>query len=496
MGIMDIFRRANKAKPSKRNYAAASKGRLFADFNGSNRSADSEIRWALRDIRNRSRDLERNNEYFRRYLQLLRVNVVGESGFNVQVRGRNPDNSLDRAGNNMIEAAWREFARMGGATVDGKMSLIDLCNHVITGVARDGEVFLQIVKGNYLRHGIALQVIEPDRVDEEKNELSPSGNSIRMGVELDKQTRRPVSYHVLTYHKGDYDYMLPANERKYEVIPASEMMHIYKPDRAGQTRGVPWSSAAITSLKMLHGYREAELIAARTGAAKMGFFTSPAGDGFTADGFDDADNTVPIYDAEAGSFHQLPAGVDFKAFDPTHPTSAFADFEKSILRGIAGGLGVSYTSLANDLQGTSYSSIRQGALEERDFYKTLHRFMIDHFLDPLYRMWLDHTMQFGFIPISGDAKVTKFTQDVNWRGRGFQWVDPLKEMNAAVVGLQNGIISHSDIAANYGRDAEDTFAQIQRDQETADQFGLSMAYQPFGDKLPVIAEGEDVSQAD
>lgn len=496
MGIMDIFRRSNKAKPSKRNYAAAAKGRLFADFVGSNRSADSEIRWALRDIRNRSRDLERNNEYFRRYLQLLRVNVVGENGFNVQVRGRNPDNSLDRAGNNIIEGAWREFSRMGGPTVDGKMSMVDLCNHIITGMARDGEVFLQIVKGNYLRHGIAVQIIEPDRVDEEKNELAPNGNSIRMGVELDKKTRRPIAYHVLTYHKGDYDYMLPANERKYEVIPASEMMHIYKPDRAGQTRGVPWSTAAITSLKMLHGYREAELIAARTGAAKMGFFTSPAGDGFTADGFDDADNTVPIYDAEAGSFHQLPAGVDFKAFDPSHPTSAFADFEKSILRGIAGGLGVSYTSLANDLEGTSYSSIRQGALEERDFYKTLHRFMIDHFLDPLYRMWLEHVMGFGYIPINGETKMFKFTQDVTWRGRGFQWVDPLKEMNAAVVGLQNGIISHSDIAANYGRDAEDTFAQIQRDKEMADEFGLSMAYQPFGDKLPVPAEGEDAVQTD
>jgi len=496
MGIMDIFRRSNKAKPSKRNYAAAAKGRLFADFVGSNRSADSEIRWALRDIRNRSRDLERNNEYFRRYLQLLRVNVVGENGFNVQVRGRNPDNSLDRAGNNIIEGAWREFSRMGGPTVDGKMSMVDLCNHIITGLARDGEVFLQVVKGNYLRHGIAVQVIEPDRVDEEKNELAPNGNSIRMGVELDKKTRRPIAYHVLTYHKGDYDYMLPANERKYEVIPASEMMHIYKPDRAGQTRGVPWSSAAITSLKMLHGYREAELIAARTGAAKMGFFTSPAGDGFTADGFDDVDNTVPIYDAEAGSFHQLPAGVDFKAFDPSHPTSAFADFEKSILRGIAGGLGVSYTSLANDLEGTSYSSIRQGALEERDFYKTLHRFMIDHFLDPLYRLWLENVTSFGYIPITGETKMFKFTQDVTWRGRGFQWVDPLKEMNAAVVGLQNGIISHSDIAANYGRDAEDTFAQIQRDKETADEYGLNMAYQPFGDKLPVPAEGEDDPQAD
>lgn len=497
MGILDIFKRSAKTRPSKRNYAGANKGRLFADFIGSNRSADSEIRWALPDLRNRSRDLERNNEYFRRYLQLLRVNVVGEGGFNLQVKAKNPDGSIDRAGNNIIEGAWREFCRMGGPTVDGRMSMIDLCNHIITGVARDGEVFLQIIKGNYLRHGIAIQVLEPDLIDDEKNELAPNGNQIRMGVELDKQTKRPVAYHVMTYHKGDYDYMMPQADRKHKRVEASEMMHIYRIERAGQTRGVPWSSAAISSLKMLHGYREAELIAARTGAAKMGFFTSPAGDGFTADGFDDADNTVPIYDAEAGSFHQLPAGVDFKAFDPTHPTSAFSDFEKSILRGIAGGLGVSYTSLANDLEATSYSSIRQGALEERDFYRTLHRFMIDHFLDPFYRIWLRNVMNFGYIPISGAAKEIKFTQDITWRGRGFQWVDPLKEMNAAVVGLQNGILSHTDIAANYGRDAEDTFAQIQRDMDLATAYGMTMAYQPFGDKQPVPAgNAQDALQTD
>jgi lambda family phage portal protein len=496
MGILDLFKRS-KGKPQRRNYAAAGKGRLFGDFIGSNRSADSEIRWALRDIRNRSRDLERNNEYFRRYLQLLRVNVVGENGFNLQVKGRNPDNSIDRAGNNIIEGAWKEFCRMGGPTIDGRMSMVDLCNHIISGMARDGEVFLRIVKGNYLRHGIALNIIEPDRVDEEKNELAANGNQIRMGVELDKDTKRPVAYWVTSVHKGDYDYMMPRSELKYTRVPADEMMHIYRMERAGQTRGVPWSTAAISALKMLHGYREAELVAARTAASKMGFFTSPAGDGFMGDGFEGEHGSgSPIFEASAGTFAQLPAGVSFQAFDPSHPTSAYADFEKSIIRGIAGGLGVSYTSLANDLEGTSYSSIRQGALEERDFYKTLHRFMIDHFLDPMYRTWLKHVMDFGYIPISGDNKFFKFTQDVTWRGRGFQWVDPLKEINAAVVGLQNGILSHSDIAANYGRDAEDTFAQINRDQDLAEEYGLKMAYQPFGDKQPVPAETDDAVQTD
>ena len=497
MGILDIFKKP-AAKPrgiQRRNYAAASRGRLFADFTGSNRSADSEIRWALNELRNRSRDLERNNEYFRRYLQLLRTNVVGNNGFRLQVKAVNTDNSPDVTGSQIIENAWAEFSRLGGPTVDGKMSLIDLENHVISAMARDGEVFLRVVKNNTFRHRVALQVIEPDRIDEEMNERYLNGNDVRMGVELD-EFRRPVAYHVLMNHPGDYDYTTLAKGTKRARIPASEIMHIYRQERAGQTRGVPWSSAAITALKMLHGYREAELVAARTAASKMGFFTSPAGDDFMADGYEGEGGTgAPIYDAEAGTFHQLPAGVEFTPFDPSHPTSAFADFEKSVLRGIAGGLGVSYTSLANDLEGTSYSSIRQGALEERDFYKTLHTFMIDHFLDPLYRVWLESVVDNALTPITGFGKYEKFSANFSFRPRGFQWVDPLKEINAAVVGLNNGILSHSDIAANYGRDADETFAQIQRDKQSAAQFGLDMAYEPFGEKQPVPAQidgGDDV----
>lgn len=487
MGLMDVFKR-NKAVKSKRSYLAASKSRIFADFNASQRSPDSEIRWSLVEMRSRSRDLERNNEYMRRYLQLLKTNVVGEGGIRLQLKARNDDNSLDISGNNIIEGAWSEFCRLGGPTVDGQMSMIDLLAHIICSTARDGEVFLRIVRRQDMRHGIGFQVLEPDVVDEQMNEIYRGGNEVRMGVELDKSTRRPVAYHVLLNHPGDYDYTTLSSGMKRVRIPAAEMMHIYRPDRAGQTRGVPWSVSAIPSLKMLAGYMEAELIAARTASAKMGFFVSPSGDEMSADDYEN--DVTPIYSAEPGTFHQLPAGVDFKPYSPDHPTSAFAEFEKAILRGVASGLGVSYPSLANNLEGTSYSSIRQGALEERDNYRVLQRWLVDHFLDPAYRMWLDHVMDFRLVPIYGPTKYSKFTSSITWKPRGFQWVDPQREMNASVVGLQNGILSHSDVAAQYGRDAEETFAAIQRDMQAAEQYGLTMAYQPFGDKQPVPAEVE------
>jgi lambda family phage portal protein len=295
-----------------------------------------------------------------------------------------------------------------------------------------------------------------------------------------------VAYHLLRYHPGDTMYNISMGE-KYNIIPAENMLHCFLQERAGQARGVPPMSVAISSLKMLHGYREAELVAARVGASKMGFFTSPAGDGFTAD---DTDQRVPIMEAEPGTFHQLPDGVTFQEFDPSHPNSAFADFEKAILRGIASGLGVSYTSLANDLEGVSYSSIRQGTLEDRDNWKLLQSFLIQHFVEPVYRRWLMAAMENGAVNLPA-TRFDKFADATIFRARGWQWVDPLKEINAAVVGLNNGIMSLQDVANHYGRDVEETMTQIRADKELAADFGLKFAFEPFGEKLPAQAEVSD-----
>jgi len=481
MGILDIFSRKKPLK--KRAYAGANQGRLFSDFVASSRSADEEIKGALKVLRNRCRDLTRNNAYARRFISLAKANTVGDRGVTLQVKARNDNGAMDNLGNDSIEVAWKRWGRMGQCSVDGKISWVDAQRLFIENLVRDGEVLVRLVKyPNDFR--FALEFIESDLLDEEYNVTLPSGNRIRMGVELDS-FNRPVAYHLFTAHPGDNSTMWMG--KSYNRIPADKMIHAFLPERAMQTRGAPWMSPVIADLKMLNGYREAELVAARVGASKMGFFTSPTGDGFTPD---DTDNKVPIMEAEPGTFHQLPDGVNFTQFDPTHPTTAFADFEKAILRGIASGLGVSYTSLANDLEGVSYSSIRQGALEDRDQWKIVQDFLIQHFVEPVYRAFLMSIMENSVINIPA-SRFDKFAEATVFRARGFQWVDPLKEMNAAVVGLQNGLLSMQDIANQQGRDVEEIFDQIQAEKEMAERYGLSMAFQPFGNKAPIPAEVTD-----
>ena len=491
MGIFDSwFKKPEeppKAKVFKRSYAAANTGRLFADFPGSERSSDSELYPVISRMRARTRDLARNNEYAKRYLELMKANVVGDRGFSLQVKATDTVGRLDLIGNQAIEASFKMWGRLGNPTVDGKMTWIDAQKLAMECLARDGEVIIIKHRGPRFKDSFALEFLEPDQLDEEKSERLPNGNEIRMGVELDR-FKKPVAYHFLTYHPGDYDFTSQSRSTKHVRIPAERVIHIFRPLRAGQTRGEPWMAPALTAMKQLDGFREAAIVNARIGASKMGFFTSPSGDGFVAD---DMDGNIPIMDADPGTLHQLPQGVDFKSWDPAFPSNEFEDFHTAVLRGVASGLGVSYTSLSNDLEGTSYSSIRQGALEERDFYKNLQQFFVDHFVRPVYEAWLESAMEveaFG-IPV---RQFDRFSAASELRGRAWSWVDPLKEMNAAVVGLQNGVLSLNDVASQYGKDTEELLAQIQRDKALMEQFGVKFGLEPYGaKKMPLEADVTD-----
>jgi len=491
MGIFDFFKGKPQPRKAVRAFHGADTGRLFSDFVSSSRSADSEIKPSLRVLRDRCREISRNHPYAKRYLQIMSTNVVGANGVRIQVRKRNDDNSLDSVGNRIIEQAWQQWGRAGFCTVDGRVSWVQAQRLFMETLARDGEVLIQKIKnpaGNPF--GFSLKFLEADYLDEGYDARLNNGNEVRMGVELDKRTGKPLNYYLFEDHPHHDQGYGSKTKRHHKIVPASEIIHCYLQDRAGQTRGVPWMSNVLTRLKMLDGYEEATLVNARVAASKMGFFTSPEGDGFVGD---DYDNHAPIMSAEPATFTQLPAGMSFTAFDPQNPTDSFAEFEKGILRGIASGLGVSYVSLANNLEGVSYSSIRQGTIEDRDHFKMVQQFMIDQFIDPVYRAWLEMAITVGRVNLPM-GKYDLFADQVIYRPRGFAWVDPAKEINASVTALNNGIVSLQDVHSQYGRDTEEIFEQINREAELADRYGIDTAFQPFGTKLPAqpsIDVGQD-----
>ena len=109
----------------KRSYQGANTGRLFADFLTSSTSADAEIKDNLRILRDRARELSRNDSFISRYLNLMVSNVIGRVGVRVSSKARNEDGSLDIGANLLIERSWKEWQRLGNCTANGRLSFID-----------------------------------------------------------------------------------------------------------------------------------------------------------------------------------------------------------------------------------------------------------------------------------------------------------------------------------------------------------------------------------
>jgi len=335
---------------------------------------------------------------------------------------------------------------------------------VIESVARDGEVLIRKLKGWNNDWGFALQILEADYLDEALND--PERN-ITMGVQMD-QWGRPTRYHLFKSHPGSIN--RKAQRGEYQVFPWDEILHIYRIERPGQTRGVPWMHASMAHLHHLEKYEEAELVAARVGAAKMWFYVRPS-DVFADIPGDakDSDGTL-LKDAEPGTGEQLPPGYDVRTFEPEHPNATFPDFVKSNLRGAAAGLGVSYNSLANDLESVNYSSYRAGSLEERDGWRTLQGWFVRSFCEPVFKEWLYWSMVKGAISLP----VRKYEQFMapTWRPRGWDWIDPEKDIEAARLAILSGFDTKTKIVAMRGEEFEDILEQRKEEAELEAEYGV------------------------
>lgn len=463
---MKIFgleiKRSIQEKTAKRNYHAATTGNLFGSWLASNNTADTDIKRDLKTIRARSRELMRNDDYAKRFKRMVKSNTVGNNGIRLQNRAKDSNGSYDKTANDIIEDAFKRWSKKGVCDVTGRYSLKEIQKMIMGTLAEDGEVLVRKVKGYRNEFKFAIQLLEADHLDENYNE--PDRN-IHMGIEYDSWNR-PVAYHLFKTHPGS----LTNVDKTRERIPANEINHLFLSNRISATRGIPWMHTAMTRMKMVNGYEEAELTASRISAAKGGFYVSKDGaEEYEGDTIDDRGNLVN--ELEPGQIELLPKGIDFKNYDPQHPTTAFKDFMKVILRGISSGLDVSYNTLSNDLESVNYSSLRSGVLEEREVWKDLQVWLGENFLDDLFSDWLDMALLSKAVPLPY-FKYEKFNQP-SWLYRGFAWVDPLKDMQANILACKEGLKTHSQIANEMGMDLEELYAELQKEKDLRQKYGIT-----------------------
>lgn len=481
MGLRDIVRmfwfgpgalRVEKhARDRFRAYAAAQVSRLEADWTTSERPPDADIYSALKFVRVRARERCQNDDYAKRYMKLVRTNVVGHNGFKFQSNVKEEDGKTpDSVANTIIEHAWRAWTRPENCSVTGRHSFRRIQQLVVEYAARDGEFLVRKIADPESRFGLRLEILPVEGLDELYNERLPGGNVVKMGVELDRR-RRPMAYHLRVVPQEHEVYGSMISTRR-ERISAAEILHEFDQEYVNQTRGISWLVQSMKHLKMLNGYEEAALVNARVAAAKMGFFVTPADAGveYTGSG-EDSDKNI-IASAEPGMMEQLPPGLDFKTWEPEFPTAQHEMFMKQTLRGIASGLGVSYNMLANDLERVNYSSIRAGLVDEREMWKVVQQWFVETFLEPVFSSWLELSMMGGAVKLPL-GKFEKFNAP-HFVGRRWAWVDPLKDVEAKILEVQAGLTTATQVIAEMGEDIEEVYAELEWEKTLKEKHGLTL----------------------
>ncbi len=455
-------------------HGGASFSRLFWDWATSIVSANQEIRYDLSTLRSRARQLVRDNAHMAGFVLAVEDNLIGADGILLQAKVANAAGKLNKTTNFAIEESWKEWGFPENASIDGHDSWVDLQRITVRNLAVDGEVFARLRPGANNDFRFAVQLIDPDLLDENFNRPRTSTqNEIIMGVEVDEDGK-PLFFHFWPVHPSEF--LNRSGKRERIPVPADEIIHLFVRLRPGQRRGVTWFAPILTDVKMLAGYEEAELVAARFHAAKMAAITIPDPEKAAVTNVNTkkpGDSNANVMKVAPGGVWRLQPGEALETFDPTHPNQAFKDFVSTILRGIARALGVSYLTLTGDLTAANYSSMRAGLHPERDRWRLLQRWLSVHFHRRVYNGWLPQALLTQ--KLETDRRIASELRSVEWHPRGWKWVDPQNDLEAAKLEIQLGLNSRQRLCAERGVDFEDVIDELANEQEYADEADVDIS---------------------
>ncbi len=453
----------------KRIFQAAGNGRLEQSWGVTPTSVDSWIYQHWNTLVARSREVGENNDHAKKFTQLCRDNIAGPNGFTLMANIKDPTGTPDTLASNAIETAFERFSKRGKFDVSKMLSRKSVERLMAATLPKDGE-FIAIARygKNLNEFGFAVQIMDPVLLDPTHYQNLGDGRTIRHGIEFDSNGA-PIAYHFRRMDEQQMGYILA---RETDRVPAENVCHIFLPEIVGQKRGLPWMRTALWRMRMLGGFEDAAVVNARVGAAKMGFFRDPDAD--------NGDYDEIAMEGDPGTFEDI-GNREFVQWNPQFPDASIDPFTKSLLRSIASGLNVSYNNLASDLTSVNFSSIRQGALDEREVWKGLQEMVIEQWSEWIYERWLQRALVAQAITVAGKPlkfeRIDKY-RAVSWQPRRWGWIDPQAEMAANEKAIAMRVKTRSEvIRETSGRDSADVWAETARDD--ADMAALGVTPDPM-----------------
>lgn len=441
-----------------RAYEGAKTGRRTSGWTTGGTSANAEINTSLSALRNRSRDLRRNNAYAAKALSSRVANLIGTG-------------IVAKFSDDTAQQLWKQFVRECDA--DGMHDLYGLQKLAAETMEESGEVLIRL-RWRRPEDGLAvplqLQVLEPDYIDTMKNEVLANGGWIINGIEFDAIGKR-AGYWLFNQHPGEQ--MPFAASFISRRVPASDIRHAFEKTRPGQNRGVPRLTPSMLTYRDADDLEDAELLRKGLEACFVGVITGAEdGETMVPSTIEQGDGTTAnnrIESISAGMFY-YPQGAGNITFGQPHAQAGFAEYMRTVHHKQAAGSKVTYEQMTGDLTQVNYSSIRAGLVEQRrenEQWQWLT--FIPMVCDPVAEAFKLACR------LSGKLKNTKAITVTHQPPR-WDWVDPYKDVNGALLECAGGLKPWQDAVRERGEDPDEVLRKIKEDQDKFAKAGIAIKF--------------------
>lgn len=442
------------------NYDAAKGGRRLKNWKATDAGPTLTIGNSLEVLRNRSRDLSRNNPWAKKAVNVLKTNVVG-TGIRANIESKNK----------RLADAWRMWADTKQCDFEGRKTLYAIEALAFKTMVESGECLIRMrVDTRQGEFPIKLQVLEPDFLDHGRDSMpTAEGEFTQFGIKFDKEGRR-LGYWLFPRHPHENQ----AGGLMSNFVPADEVVHLYREERPGQARGVPFGVSAFIRMYDLDEYDSAQLIRQKIAACFSVFVTSTGESPITGNSASKVTEKV-----EPGLIQYLERGEQVVFGNPPG-ADGYPEYTRKVLQAIAAGYEVTYEAMTGDLSYVNFSSGRMGWLE-------FHRNVTDLQHNTIIPLFLDRVFEWFFMgaKLAGAVPMTLPQPFVTWTPPRREMIDPVKETKAIIAAIQGGIQPWSEAVREQGYDPAWVLEQLAADKESFDALGLVLSSDArYGLKLP------------
>ena len=423
-----------------RSYDAGDHSRTNANWRAVNQSAEFTDRYSRDTVRARSRDLERNSDIMNSVISPFVRNVVGK-GLILQA------DTSNAALNGEIEKLWKVWCKKRNCDVTGTQSLDQILRMAVRRKKVDGGILF--VK-RYTSNGVIpfqLQMFEVDELDASQMVPKHKGNRVVGGIEYNRYNA-PVGYWIRQYTLDGMSISDPT------YLPAKDVIFYFSKRRPSQLREMSDMSQTVTRIRDANEFMVAVSVKQRIEACLSVFIkraipTSGVGrSGYGATG------PRQTYDGKTiapGMIKEMNVGDEIQVVNPQGQATDAASYIKLQQHMIGAGQGISYEATSRDMSQCTYSSARQGLIEDSMTYAEEDELLAD-VLDEIYETFIISAVLAGAltIPDFWEKKDEYFLHSFVKPPK--DWIDPSKEATAVKIALQTGQKTFKQIAAENGSD--------------------------------------------